>query len=189
MIRAMVETQLRTGMRPGEVIQLRGVDLDMSGPVWEFRPRNHKTEHVGRDRVIFIGPRAQGVIRSWLRGDPDEFLFGPRQNREYRLKGRPTPRPHTKQGKRHRKRRLLGDRYTLVGYENAIRRACQKAGVPRWGPNRLRHLTATVVRSKYGLEAARTVLGHADAAVTWFMRSETSLVAVGKRVPMFGTSS
>lgn len=166
MLRAMVETQLQSGMRPGEVIQLRGADLDMSGPVWEFRPRNHKTEHTGRNRVIFIGPRAQELIRPWLPGNPDEFVFGPRQNRASQLKDQPSPRPRTTWEKRHRKRKTLGDRYTLVGYENAIRRACLKAGVPRWGPNRLRHVAATKIRARFGIEATRTVLGHADPAIT-----------------------
>ena len=32
-------------MRPGEVIRLRGADLDMSGPMWEYRPPIHKTQH------------------------------------------------------------------------------------------------------------------------------------------------
>jgi integrase len=166
MIRAMVETQLGSGMRPGEVIQLRGSDLDMNGPVWEFRPPAHKTEHHARSRIVFIGPRTQAILRPWLRENPEEFIFGPRQNRESRLEDRPAPRPRTAREKRYRKRRTLRDRYTLGGYENAIRRACEKAGVSRWGPNRLRHLAATAIRAKFGIEATRTILGHADAKVS-----------------------
>jgi integrase len=64
MHRAMVETQLHAGMRPGEILQLRGADLDTSGPVWVYRPRRHKTEHTGRDRVVFLGPRAQAVLKA-----------------------------------------------------------------------------------------------------------------------------
>ncbi len=30
--------QLLTGMRPGEAVVMRGLDLDTSGPVWFYRP-------------------------------------------------------------------------------------------------------------------------------------------------------
>jgi integrase len=36
--RAMVELQRLTGMRAGEVCRLRGMDLEVSGPVWVYRP-------------------------------------------------------------------------------------------------------------------------------------------------------
>src|SRR5262249_9231679 len=36
----------------------------------------------------------------------------------------------------------------------------------RWTPNQLRHLHATEVRRRYGLEAAQVALGHAQADVT-----------------------
>ena len=45
-------------------------------------------------------------------------------------------------------------------------RACRKAGVPRWSPNRLRHSFATEVRSRFGLEEAQVTLGHSKADVT-----------------------
>jgi integrase len=47
-----------------------------------------------------------------------------------------------------------------------VARACDRAGVPHWHPNQLRHLFATEVRRRYGLEAAQVALGHAKADVT-----------------------
>jgi integrase len=35
----------------------------------------------------------------------------------------------------------------------------------RWSPLQLRHTAATIVRSRFGLEAAQVVLGHAKADV------------------------
>jgi integrase len=35
-----------------------------------------------------------------------------------------------------------------------------------WSPNQLRHSRATAIRERYGIEAAQTVLGHADPRVT-----------------------
>ncbi|MEO2092036.1 MAG: site-specific integrase [Gemmataceae bacterium] len=37
-VAAMVRVQRLTGMRPGEVCQVRPADLDTGGPVWKFTP-------------------------------------------------------------------------------------------------------------------------------------------------------
>jgi integrase len=66
-VRAMIELQTLTAMRPGEVAIMRSKDLDMSGRVWVYRPQHHKTEHHGHERVIYLGPRAQEVLKPWLR--------------------------------------------------------------------------------------------------------------------------
>jgi integrase len=162
MLRAMVEVQLHTGMRPGEVIHVRGSDLDMSGPVWTYCPRRHKTEHAGRDRVVFIGPRAQSLLRPWLRPDPDGYVFGPAQNREAIRAAGARPEPVG----RPRRRRTFKDHYTPQYYFLVIRRACEKAKVDPWSPNQLRHSAGTLIRSKFGIEATRTILGHSNPSVT-----------------------
>ena len=48
----------------------------------------------------------------------------------------------------------------------AIWRACDKAGIPRWSPNRLRHTKATELRKQFGLDAAGAVLGHTKLETT-----------------------
>ncbi|HZZ79828.1 MAG TPA: hypothetical protein VFE62_15020, partial [Gemmataceae bacterium] len=53
-IRAMIQFQLLTACRPGEAIIMRARDLDTSGRVWIYRPENHKTEHHGFKREIYI---------------------------------------------------------------------------------------------------------------------------------------
>jgi len=65
-VRAMILLQWYTGMRPGEVVQLRSADLDRSGESWIYRPCRHKTEHHGRERMVLIGPRAQETLRPFL---------------------------------------------------------------------------------------------------------------------------
>jgi integrase len=166
MLRAMILTQLKTGMRPGELVQLRGADLDTSGPVWIFKPLSHKLEHQGRERFVFIGPDAQAVLKPWLRDDPAQFIFGPRQLREYDLRDRPKPRARTAWEKRNRKRRLLRDCYCSNSYLQAVRRACDRAKVAWWSPGQIRHNAATLIRARYGVEAARTVLGHSNIGTT-----------------------
>jgi integrase len=59
----MVRFQRLTGCRPGEVRDLRPMDVDRGGKVWQDRPATHKTTHKGRERIIFIGPKAKAILR------------------------------------------------------------------------------------------------------------------------------
>jgi integrase len=61
-VRAMIELQRLTGMRSGEVCQMRACDIDKSGDVWTYRPERHKTAYRGKERLVFLGPRAQQVL-------------------------------------------------------------------------------------------------------------------------------
>ncbi len=62
----MVRFQRLTGCRPAEVCIIRPCDVDTSGETWRYVPESHKTEHHGRERVIFIGPKAQDILRPYL---------------------------------------------------------------------------------------------------------------------------
>ena len=56
--------------------------------------------------------------------------------------------------------RKVADRWEVGAYGRAVVRACADAGVEPWTPNRLRHTCATAVRRRFGIAAARAVLGH-----------------------------
>lgn len=56
--------------------------------------------------------------------------------------------------------------YNDETYCRAVKRACLRAGVPKWTPNQLRHTAATLIRENYGLEAAKIILGHQSAVTT-----------------------
>lgn len=165
----MIELQRLTGMRPGEARTLRGRHLDTTGALWEYRPAGHKTEHHGHERLVLLGPRAQAVVRPFLKADLNAFLFSPREaesaRNAARRQGRKSPMTPS-QRKRRPKGRTIHEFYTKDAYIRAIRRACEKAGVPHWQPNQLRHNSGTRVRKEYGLEAAQVWLGHAKADVT-----------------------
>jgi integrase len=165
---AMIQLQRLSGMRPGEVVLMRGCDLDRGGEVWSYTPGQHKTEHRGRSRRIALGPRAQEVLRPWLRADSMEYLFMPREAMaEFRAEQRRRRRTplYPSQAARPRKpdpKQAPGDRYTTRTYNHAIRYGCARAGVPPWHPNQLRHAAATGIRHAFDLDAARAVLGHSD---------------------------
>ena len=81
----MVRFQRLTGCRPAEVCSLRPCDLNRSEEVWIYRPESHKTEHHDRDRIIFIGPQAQGVLLRYLARDPQACCFRPCDSEAKRL--------------------------------------------------------------------------------------------------------
>ena len=184
----MVKFQRATGARPGEVCLVRPCDVDRSGDVWVFRPESHKTEHHGKDRQIYIGPRAQAVLARYLLRDAEAYCFSPAESFQKQLvkrhEARVTPLRHgNRPGSRKTKGRTRppAERYTKDSYNRAIARAVQKANKARrknaqdgenivliepWSPNRLRHAAATRIRRSFGLESAQVILGHAKADVT-----------------------
>lgn len=132
-IAAMIELQRLTGMRPGEVVLVRTADLDTSGTIWSYVPCEHKTEHHGRKRVIYLGPQAQDVIRPHLKRDLDAFIFSPRSVADDRhsrqRQDRVTPMTPSQRARRPKAnpKRSPGERYTTHAYTRAIAYACDKA--------------------------------------------------------------
>jgi integrase len=170
-LRAMVRVQRLTGMRPGEAARMRGRDLDSTGTVWVYKPARHKTSWRGKERVVMVGPKAQEVLKPFLRADADEYLFRPADAREERFAAQRAARKTKVQPSQVCRRKAAPKRrpaahYSRYTYGAAVARACVKAGVPHWHPNQLRHALATEVRGAYGLEAAQVLLGHSKAYVT-----------------------
>jgi integrase len=174
----MVRLQLHTGMRPGELCIMRAIDLDTTGKVWLYRPGSdqgdegvHKTAHRGHRRVILLGPRAQEIVRHYLKTDLYAYLFSPREvmqqlRAEQRRNRKTKVQPSQQNRRRKNPKRRPRERYTTGSYNYAVRRACQKAGVPPWHVHQLRHAKATELRREAGLDAARVVLGHRSPQIT-----------------------
>jgi integrase len=169
---AMIELQRLTGMRSGEVCMMRTRDLDTSGKLWTYTPERHKAAHHGKERRIPLGPRAQEVLRPWLRTDLMAYLFSPKEAMEEyqaaRREARKTPlTPSQKARKRKPKpKKTAGDRFNPRVYAHAVARACERAGVTHWHPHQLRHNAGTLLRRECGMDVARAVLGHSDMATT-----------------------
>lgn len=139
-VAAMIRLQWLTGMRPGEVVLMRGDDIDQSGSVWVYRPARHKTEHHGIERCVALGPKAQAILIPWLGRLPDdEYLFSPKEAATWASE-RKRRRPSAgKRKQSRRQRRSPGAHYTTESYDRAVSRVCQRFGIPRWTPNQLRH--------------------------------------------------
>jgi integrase len=168
-VRTMVELQALTGMRPGEVCRMTTGQIDRSGDLWLYQPTRHKTANRGKDRVIPLGPRAQEVLKPWLKADPDAPLFSPReasdQNDQIRQRPTRTPRQRAARRMKHPRRRFR-ETYGKGSYATAIERGCVRADIPVFRPNRIRHTYTTRIRREYGLEAVQVLLGHSKADVT-----------------------
>jgi integrase len=172
-LRAMVRLQRIVGMRSGEVCQIRGELVDRTDEVWEFRPLNHKTKHRGKTLVYYFGRRAQRLLSRFIKDDPAEHWFSPKDvHRERHLKrSRKAKAPLSEEQKRRRRalvpERSPGDCYTTETYRRAINRAVKKFNEDaKLRPHQLRHSAGTEIRRAYGLEGSKVALGHSNIAST-----------------------
>ncbi len=186
-VAGMVRLQLLTAMRPGEVVIMRAIDINMSGKIWFYTPEFHKTQWRGHRRAIAIGPQGQAIIKEFLTTDTQAYLFSPRQSvderrQSLRLYRKTKVQPSQVDRRKKDAKRKAGARYHVNPYWYAIRRACAKADatahneqkdvpagqkiIPNWAPNQLRHTRATELRKEFGLDAARCILGHRSPLIT-----------------------
>ena len=138
-VRGLVTFQRLTGCRPGEACRIRRCDIDQSDSVWLYRPKQHKTAYKGKRRTIYIGPRAQDVLKGFFTDDVNAYLFDPRKAVEElgaeRSANRKTPL-YPSSVKRNAKCRVTNPkrrptaRYTKSAYLNAIIRGCDRAFLP-----------------------------------------------------------
>ncbi len=173
LMRDMVELLWLTGMRPGEACLLRPCDIDTTGTIWVYSPKEFKTEHLegARPRKICLGPKSQEILRSILPQDLAAYVFDPRISQAQRLElkraGRKTP-AWPSHMKRHKAEptAALSTSYNNKTLRRAIHYACHLAGIQAWNPNQLRHAHATRVFKELGLNEASKSLGHTDLGTT-----------------------
>lgn len=185
-VATMVELQLLTGMRPGELVIMRPCDIDRSGEIWHYCPHSHKTQYLGKDRIISIGPKGQQLLRPYLLRDHQAYCFSPRESERQRLsklhEERKTPLQYGNRPGTNRKETPLtqpGDCFTSGTYGNSVRKAVKAARrqikfnngnpdkeLPMWTPYQLRHTAATKARKIFNYETAGALLGHSNLSAT-----------------------
>lgn len=160
-VAAIVTVQRLSGMRPSEVLNMRKRDLSEVDGLLVYTLEDDKTAYkrASNDRrKVYLGPKAAVICREFASGKKDDgFLFVASEN------GKP---------------------YKSTSYGRAITRAAKRAVVEHWTPYQLRHLYATEVRARFGLEAAQTALGHKRADVTqiYAERDATLAARVAKEI-------
>lgn len=185
----MVRLQQLLGCRPGELCSMTAGMVNRSQAIWEIDLEEHKNAHRGHSRTIFVGPRAQAILKTYLNRPLDRHCFSPREAMEQRLEAAAAARvtPVNQGNRRGYNRRTrakqgeaghINDFYKTSSYGHAIAYACKKAWPApehydaerkkewdrkhRWSPNQLRHAAATEIREGFSLEHCAAVLGHAD---------------------------
>ncbi len=105
-----VKLQRLVGCRPGEVCTFTPSLVDRTKDVWEITLKDHKTAWRGKERVIYVGPKAQSILAPYLLRATDEPCFQPqeseRKRREKLHEERVTPLScGNKPGSRRKQRR------------------------------------------------------------------------------------
>ena len=127
---AMIQLQLLTAARPGELVSLRPCDIDRSGGIWVYTPVDHKTAHHGHQRKIYIGPKGQEILKPFLFRPVEAFCFSPaeayaerletiHQNRKTPLSCGNVPGSMQKEDPEWQP----AEQYTVSSYRQAITRA------------------------------------------------------------------
>jgi integrase len=170
-VAGLIRLQQLTGARSGELCILRECDIDKSGPVWVYRPTRHKNQHRGQQRLVYLGPQAQGLLKDFFPADPTDFVFSPRRAREeryatLRANRKSKVQPSQVCRRKQNPKKQPGKRYKVKAYYHAVQKACKRARIEPWHPHQLRHAAATRLRKEFGVELARIILGHKTAFTT-----------------------
>lgn len=177
-IAAMIQTQLLTGMRSGEMVSMRVCDLKRDGDLLIYRPISHKTEHHDKDRVIVLGPQAQKIIKPFIdrRSKLSEFVFLPAEAHRERLEqigfakvtAYQMSRSTFKPGRSYKTETYYGQVYRTCdrAFDADGTRRAKRDYAHRWHPHQLRHNAATRLRAMFGIEAANDALGHSSFNMT-----------------------
>ncbi|MEM7230226.1 MAG: tyrosine-type recombinase/integrase [Planctomycetota bacterium] len=127
-----------TGMRVGEVLQMRTSSIDTSdSDVWVYNlGTNHKTSEGYQHKVIYLGPQAQEILKLPL-AQATDFVWASDKN--------PTGHvmPHT--------------------IRRAVQSACKRLGLPAYTTHQLRHTAITAAYREAmadSLAKAKAVGGH-----------------------------
>lgn len=146
-----------TGSRPGEAEAACRAEFDTSGTTWIWQPRHHKTTHLGKSRVIAVGPKARQILKRWWSGKTGDAVIFSRSDLQ---------RAKTSSTIRMRPLRKAGDKFESGDLRQRVQRAAKKAGVERWCPYQLRHTGLTETRKAGGLDAAQAQAGHSSGSTT-----------------------
>jgi integrase len=158
-VAVMIQLQCITGMRSGEVTIMRACDINTSGRVWVYTPERHKTAWHGHDRHVYLGPKAQGLIKPFLKADLQAYLFSPAEAEVERNEarfgvfsaGRKTPVFPSELKVRERRRasrkgtarkRPWREHYDTASYLRAVTRGIESANKARLAEARSKGIDA-----------------------------------------------
>jgi integrase len=166
-VEAMIRFQGLTGCRPGELCAMTVTAVEKTDDVWVYRVKDKNTHRQTKrkPRVVWIGPRAQEILRPFL-AEPGPggrlWCFPPRWPKSAKAKRVPV---------------------STNRYSELVRSACKAAGVEPWTPHVLRHNRATEVQRIYESDDAAAAAIGDTPDVTKAVYADPS-EAVAKRIAL-----
>ena len=79
-VRDLIDLQLLTGARSGELLKLTSDMIDRTGDVWTAQLIDHKSAHRGKERVLVFGPKAKLILAKYIKLAPGLPLFTRRRD-------------------------------------------------------------------------------------------------------------
>lgn len=146
----MIRVHWYTGMRSNELVRInmKEMTFEPNGDIWLYSPIRHKTQHLGKQKTIVIGPQAIAILKNYLFGHgPQGYLFTNRR----------------------------GKILSSAAYGMQINRAVRKAMCPYWHAHQLRHARAQHVDRTMGREAAAALLGDSIQVASIYTRRNIDL--------------
>lgn len=145
----MVVLQMLTGLRSGELCQIRRGDIAREGQDLVLTIAKHKTRKTIGTKTLVLGPRAFELLEPLLTKREGEYLFTPAESEAER--GRV---------------KECRECYDSRSYYHALEFARTAAGASHWHPHQLRHLASTEIADVMSEQHARAVMGHTTVAMT-----------------------
>jgi integrase len=148
------------------------MDVDTAGSIWRWKLPKHKNTWRGHERVVLIGPKAQAILKPYLRRAPQLYCFSPAESERercwWRRRNRKSPMTPSQAARKPKAEPMCKPKshYSTSSIRCAVQRACRRAKVPEWATMQLRHNAATEAREHLGLDAAQARLGHRTANIT-----------------------
>jgi len=150
--RTMLQVMLGAGLRVSEVVNLRGVDVDLAQG--EIRVNLGKG---GKDRVVPVNAETLGWLQAWAE-----------KRKTLGLNGRAPFFVGLREGPTGRGQRQQGEGLTPRYLQALVGRLGQAAGIEkRVSPHILRHTYATrLLDQGFNIREVQTLLGHSNVATT-----------------------
>lgn len=158
---------LATGLRPGEVLGLRWVDVTFTSEAAAV-VRVERTRSVSGGKIYESTPKTERGRRSLhISGDAVELLKMSQAQAEKESGARLRDRGREYQSTGYVFVTRAGTPYRLDNLRRPMGRICQAAGVPVLTPHKLRHTYASVMAAGgVSVEVLSKRLGHKDPSVT-----------------------
>ncbi len=171
----MMRLQALCGMRPGEVLRMRWMDIqrqpaDLPGAdVWLYVVPGAKASHHGRDTRYVIPKAAQEILLRYP-ALPAACMFSPAsamEERRHRLRAARKSKLTPSQRRRDQDaNRDYASSWDTHEYRRHVTRACEKAGVRVFTPHEIRHGFLTWAANTLSLSAAAAAANHRSVATT-----------------------